>query len=95
MVGPGIGRGSRIANLKRRLEQLSETSGGRAVFAEDNAALGQAFGDVVADLSHQYVLSFVPSRGTRDGTWRTLKVEIPGKRYRIRARQGYRAREAP
>ena len=46
-------------------------------------------------LSHQYVLSFVPSRGTRDGTWRTLKVEIPGKHYRIRARQGYRAREAP
>jgi Ca-activated chloride channel family protein len=94
MYAVGLGRGARIAQLTRQLSQLADASGGRAVIAPDPTALGAAFGDVVAELSHQYVLSYAPSNGTRDGTWRTLTVEVPGRDVRIRARQGYRARPA-
>ena len=75
MYAVGLGRGARVADLRARLARLSDTSGGRAVFAEDTTALARAFGDVVADLSHQYVLSFVPARSERDGTWHDV---LPG-----------------
>ena len=45
----------------------------------------------VDELSHQYVLSYSPTNDKRDGTWRALTVEVPGRDVRIRARQGYRA----
>jgi Ca-activated chloride channel family protein len=92
MYAVGLGRGARMADLTRQLAQLADASGGRAVIAPDTAALGPAFGDVVAELSHQYVLSYAPTNDKRDGSWRALTVEIPGRDVRIRARQGYRAR---
>jgi Ca-activated chloride channel family protein len=94
MYAVGLGRGARMADLTRQLSQLADASGGRAVIAPDASALGPAFGEVVAELSHQYVLSYAPTNDKRDGTWRALTVEIPGRNLRIRARQGYRARPA-
>jgi Ca-activated chloride channel family protein len=94
MYAVGLGRGARMADLTRQLSRLADASGGRAVIAPDAAALGPAFGEVVAELSHQYVLSYAPTNDTRDGTWRALTVEVPGRDVRIRARQGYRARPA-
>ena len=49
----------------------------------------------VDELSHQYVLSYSPTNATRDGTWRAVTVEVPGRDVRLRARQGYRAIGAP
>ncbi len=95
MYAVGLGRGARVANLRELLTRLSETSGGRAVVAQDATGLAAAFKEVVDDLAHQYVLSFAPSNTRRDGGWRKLSVEIPGRDYRIRARQGYRARQSP
>jgi len=92
MYAVGLGRGARLEGLRKILERLSETSGGRAVFAKDVADLEPAFVDVVNDLSHQYVLSYAPTNDKRDGAWRKVRVEIPGKDFRIRARQGYLAR---
>jgi Ca-activated chloride channel family protein len=65
--------------------------GARAVIAPDTSQLSAAFRDVVDELSHQYVLSYSPTNDKRDGTWRALTVEVPGRDVRIRARQGYRA----
>ena len=94
MYAVGLGRGARMADLTRQLSRLSDASGGRAVIAPETSELSGAFGDVVAELSHQYVLSYAPTNDKRDGSWRTLTVEVPGKDVRLRARQGYRARAA-
>jgi Ca-activated chloride channel family protein len=94
MYAVGLGRGAHMADLTRQLSRLSDASGGRAVIAPDTSELSDAFGDVVAELSHQYVLSYAPTNDKRDGAWRTLTVEVPGKDVRLRARQGYRARGA-
>jgi Ca-activated chloride channel family protein len=94
MYAVGLGRGARMADLTRQLSQLSDASGGRTVIAPDTSELAGAFGEVVAELSHQYVLSYAPTNEKRDGTWRALAVEIPGRDVRIRARQGYRAKAA-
>ncbi len=94
MYAVGLGRGARMADLTRQLSRLADASGGRAVIAPDAAALSGAFGDVVAELSHQYVLSYSPTNDKRDGSWRALTVEMPGRDVRLRARQGYRAKAA-
>jgi VWFA-related protein len=80
-----------MADLTRRLSRLADASGGRAVIAPDTTQLSGAFEDVVEELSHQYVLSYAPTNDKRDGTWRALTVEVPGRDVRLRARQGYRA----
>jgi Ca-activated chloride channel family protein len=91
MYAVGLGRGARMADLTRRLSRLADASGGRAVIAPDTTQLSGAFVDVVEELSHQYVLSYAPTNDKRDGTWRALTVEVPGRDVRLRARQGYRA----
>jgi VWFA-related protein len=85
----GQGRAPKVKDLKTVLERLSQKSGGRAFF-EDLNELDHVFASILEELSNQYLLGFVPRDATPDGTWRPLTVEIPGKNYRIRARQGYR-----
>jgi Ca-activated chloride channel family protein len=92
MYAVGLGRGASEENLKRLLSRLAEMSGGRAVHTKHVKELDGAFSEVVNELSHQYVLSYVPTNSVRDNTWRAISVETPGKDYRVRARQGYLAR---
>jgi hypothetical protein len=42
-------------------------------------------------LAGPYLLGFESTNTKRDGSWRALKVETVDKRYRVRARRGYRA----
>lgn len=50
------------------------------------------FATILEELSNQYLLGFAPTDGSRDGSWHPLTVDVPGKDYQIRARQGYRAK---
>ena len=84
----GLGRAPKVKDLKTVLERLSQKSGGRAFF-EDLDKLDRVFAAILEELSNQYLLGFVPRDARPDGKWRPLTVEIPGKNYRIRARQGY------
>jgi len=87
----GQGRAPRLASLKTILERLARKSGGRAFFGESVDQLDAVFADIIDELSNQYLLGYVPRDLTRDGRWRTLKVEVPGRAVHVRARQGYRA----
>lgn len=87
----GQGRAPRLSSLKAILERLARKSGGRAFFGDSVDKLDAAFADIMEELSNQYLLGYVPKDLSRDGRWRTLKVEVPGKGVRVRARQGYRA----
>jgi VWFA-related protein len=87
----GQGRAPNVKELKTVLERLAQKSGGRAFF-EDLEGLDGVFASILEELSNQYLLGFEPTDGTRDGSWHPLTLEIPGKDYQIRARQGYRAK---
>jgi Ca-activated chloride channel family protein len=84
-----LGQGREVRALKDTLERLAEPSGGRAITAEGAADLRRAFGEVLDDLKHQYMLGFESTNSRLDGTYRRLTVDVTGDRYRIRARQGY------
>jgi len=87
----GQGRAPNVKSLKTVLERLAQRSGGQAFF-EDLEGLDGVFASILEELSNQYLLGFAPTDDTRDGSWHPLTVEVPGKDYRVRARQGYRAR---
>jgi Ca-activated chloride channel family protein len=85
----GQGRAPKIKELKTALERLSRKSGGRAYF-DDLEALDGVFASILEELSNQYLLGFISTDTSQDGSWRPLTVELPGKSYRVRVRQGYR-----
>jgi VWFA-related protein len=85
----GQGRGVTHEYLRKAMQRLTVPTGGRS-FATDNIdALQGAFEDLLEELSNQYLLGYQPTNGTRDDSWREIKVEIDGQ-HNVRARQGYR-----
>ncbi len=87
-----LGRGREEANLRETLDALAEPTGGRALFAEKSSELGDAFAELLNELTNQYLLGFESTNGARDGLWRKLEIDLPGTPYRVRARQGYFAK---
>jgi VWFA-related protein len=85
----GLGRAPDMADLRKVLERISEKSGGRAFF-EDLDKLDEVFGDIITDLSNQYLLMFRPRDERHDGRWREIRVDVPGQDYKIRHKKGYR-----
>jgi Ca-activated chloride channel homolog len=88
----GQGRAPTVPMLKSLLERLAEKSGGRAFF-EDLPSLDDVFARLIDELSNQYLLGYARRDAARDSRWRKLRVEVPGRDVKIRARQGYRVVE--
>jgi Ca-activated chloride channel family protein len=86
-----LGRGVKEAQLKSGIEKLVDLSGGRVLFVERSDQLDEPFQEILEELSNQYILGYESKNTARDGSWREVKIEVPGKGYDVRARQGYRA----
>jgi VWFA-related protein len=93
------GRAVTMPELRRALEQFAASSGGAAFFERDEKRLDRVFGEIVDELSHHYMLGYVPPESARKGEWHRidvrLKGEAAGRNYRVRAREGYRQSRAP
>ena len=91
----GFGAGASVTTLRERLQHYASATGGRAFFPETvGGARRQVFGDIVAELSNQYVLSYVSTNTRKDGAWRAIRVRVRSGKYEVRARRGYQA-QAP
>jgi len=86
----GQGRGVTMEPLKRIMDRLSVPTGGRALFTDSIDELHAAFGDLLDELSNQYLLGYQSTNSRRDDAWRKIKVDVDGH-HEVRARQGYRA----
>jgi Ca-activated chloride channel family protein len=87
----GLGRSVTNRVLAASLEHIASMSGGRAFVVDSVKELDKAFGAIVEELSHQYLLSYASSNEARDGSWRKIQVEVTDTSLRVRHRQGYRA----
>jgi Ca-activated chloride channel family protein len=87
----GIGDRYRSAAVKRDvLESLATQTGGRAYFPESFDDLRLAFGQINQEMRSQYLLAYEPSNATRDGSFRSIEIRIPGRKdIRIFHRRGY------
>ncbi|HEX7086772.1 MAG TPA: VWA domain-containing protein [Vicinamibacterales bacterium] len=90
-----IGGGQRIQIGSERvnagaLRELTDDSGGRTEIVRSSRDLGPATTNIADELSRQYFLAY-PAAAERDGRWHTIRVEVRGDRYTVRARRGFMA----
>ncbi|MEK6333346.1 MAG: VWA domain-containing protein [Acidobacteriota bacterium] len=79
-------------NARKTLALLAEESGGLYYKAKKIEDLDGVYGQVIEDLGKVYSLGYRPTNEKRDGTWRAVKIQIPGQPNLIpRARPGYYA----
>ena len=70
------------------LREMTSESGGYTEVVHDSPELGPATARIAEELNHQYTLSYVSSRPA-DGSYRSIRVRIVGRDYRVRTRRGY------
>jgi Mg-chelatase subunit ChlD len=71
------------------LKTLAEKSGGRLLRADTIASLPNAFAQIAAELSTQYVLGYYPAKKERDDRYRKIAVTTTRKDVVVRSRPGY------
>jgi len=92
VVQTGLYEGANLRALaaERRMEQLTSQTGGAVYIPKTTAQLDDAFDQIAADLSQQYVLSYYPSADSRDGRVHLLDLRIKTRNdVRVRSRRGY------
>lgn len=75
------------------MNDLAKISGGRVFPAADLTEARTAFKQVATEIGTRYSLGYSPTNETRDGKFRTIKVELKGlpPGATVRAREGYTA----
>ena len=94
VVQTGLYEGANLRALaaERRMEQLTGQTGGAVYLPKTTDQLDNAFDQIAADLSQQYVLSYYPSAEHRDGQLHKLDLRIKTRNdVRVRSRKGYYA----
>jgi len=92
VVQTGLYEGANLRALaaERRMEQLTEQTGGAVYLPKSIPDLDLAFDQIAADLSQQYVLSYYPVPEHRDGRLHVIDLKIKARNdVRLRARKGY------
>jgi Ca-activated chloride channel homolog len=80
---------------KRALEDIAKASGGMSYFPENVSDVRNICEQVAHDIRNQYTLAYYPTNSKRDGTFRSVQVEVIPPRGRgklvARTRNGYYA----
>ena len=75
-----------------RMKELADVGGGAFYECEELKDLAGAYDRVVADLGMLYTLSYRPSNKVRDGSWRTIRVNVDKPNAVARGKRGYYAK---
>jgi VWFA-related protein len=73
----------------RNLQQLSESTGGRAFFPFKMKDIKSSFSAIEDELRSQYVVSYHPADFDADGRFRSIEITSLKKELQVRARKGY------
>jgi Ca-activated chloride channel homolog len=86
-----------VRHSKKDLTTLAESTGGLAMFPDSLAEVDQVCQDIARDIRNQYTLGYYPTNAAKDGTFRSVKVDlIPPKgrtKLTLRTRTGYYAQK--
>ena len=81
---------------KALLERLASETGGKAYFPKSSAELPGLAREISNELRTQYSIGYIPSNDRKDGTYRTIKVQVddgPGNQKRIAVSKAGRTAE--
>lgn len=73
------------------LKKLAEETGGRVFFPSRAEDLAQSFFDVSQELRSQYSLAYRSANTSRDGAFRSIRIESSRKAVKVKSRKGYYA----
>lgn len=75
------------------LNKLAEETGGKAFYPKELSEVHAIAQQISTDLRTQYAIGYYPSNGTKDGTFRAVKVQVNSGTRRLvaRHRNGYTA----
>lgn len=76
------------------LRKISERTGGRAFFPQDEAELRQAFTQIQLEMRSQYLIAYEPTNQKRDGSYRKIEIQLTNpelvkQKVKLTHRQGY------
>jgi Ca-activated chloride channel homolog len=78
------------------LRKISEKTGGRAYFPNNERDLREAFAQIQRDLREQYLVAYSPSNKNRDGSYRKVEIQITNpalsQELKLNYRPGYFAK---
>src|SRR5262249_29214480 len=93
-MGSGAG-GSLDIQGQGILEEIAQSTGGKAFFPHSAAELEDVTTRIALELRHQYSLGYVPTNVQRDGKWHKITVKVTPPRRQsalfIRTKEGYYA----
>jgi VWFA-related protein len=75
-----------------RMKEIADVGGGTFYECEELKDLAGAYDRVVADLGTVYTLSYRPTNKVRDGSWRTIRVNVNRANSVARGKRGYYAK---
>ncbi len=91
--GPAPSMGRLSDDAHRTMQLLADESGGTFYTTANLESLNQVYERVLQDVGRVYTLGYQSNNDKRDGTWRSVRVEISGHPdLKVRARSGYYAR---
>jgi Ca-activated chloride channel family protein len=95
----GIGDSYQGSIDEGSLRKITEQTGGRAYFPQNERELRSAFAQIQRDLREQYLVAYSPSNKARDGSYRRIQIEIVNPAFRnqklkLNYRPGYFAKTA-
>jgi Ca-activated chloride channel homolog len=75
------------------LEEMAQSTGGKAFFPRTAAELEDVTTKIALELRHQYSIGYSPTNVKRDGQWHKIKVNVKGGKnlsnLRVQHREGY------
>jgi VWFA-related protein len=81
------------ADARRTLQLLADESGGNYYTTKDIGKLSEVYERVLKDVGQVYSLGYEPKNPKRDGSWRSIRVEIPSHPdIKVKTRPGYYAK---
>ncbi|HZI50619.1 MAG TPA: VWA domain-containing protein [Terriglobia bacterium] len=78
--------GSRVLIDEHTIDSLAKETGGRAIYLRRNEPIRPAMETIRQELARQYYIGYYTSR--KPG-YHSIRVEVPGRDVRIRAKTGY------
>lgn len=77
------------------LEEIAQTTGGKAFFPRSAAELEDATTRIALELRHQYSIGYTPTNVSRDGLWHKIRVQVKPPRglsgLKVQHKEGYYA----
>jgi Ca-activated chloride channel family protein len=88
-VGLVDNTGSARQDLRMKLQQIVDATGGQAFFPTSLKELDKAYDKVLTEIKGQYHLGYISTNLETDGSWRKVDIRVKRPDLKVRTRKGY------